>query len=253
MKQAVVLMTLACAAWPAIADEAPLRVLLLSGKNNHDWRATTPAVKELLEASGRFTVDVTEDPAACTAESLAPYAVIVDNWCSFPEMTGRPWGDAMERAFLDFVRDGKGLVLFHAATACFADWPEFDRLVGCAWRDGAGHSRIHEFKVEVVDHEHPVTGGMADFTTAPDELWHRLRPQPTMHVLCTAYSDPAQGGTGENEPVVVCTEYGKGRCLYNVMGHDVRAMEGVGWRTLMLRGTEWAATGRVTLPLPSGG
>ena len=52
------------------------------------------------------------------------------------------------------------------------------------------------------------------------------------------------------EPVVTWNEKGKGRCFHNILGHNVRAMKNSGWKTLMLRGTEWAATGEVTIPVP---
>ena len=251
MKQWIIFVTI-LAAVPAslCAGADPLRLLILTGRHNHDWQATTPVLERMYEESGLFTVDVTEDPAGCDGATLAKYDVIVDNWAAYPDMTGRQWGPTMESALLDFVRNGKGFVLLHAATACFADWPEFDTLAGCAWRDTAGHSAIHRFKVTIEDTEHPVTKGMTDFITGPDELYHRLTPQPTMHVLCTAFSAKEKRGTGEFEPAAVCTEYGQGRCFYNVLGHDVRAMQGAGFRALMLRGTEWAAAGEVTIPPP---
>ncbi|HEO71620.1 MAG TPA: ThuA domain-containing protein, partial [Candidatus Hydrogenedentes bacterium] len=231
------------------SDAEHLRTLILSGRNNHDWRTTTPALEELYRESGRFTVEITEDPSSCDADTLADYDVVVDNWAAYPEMTGRQWGETFENALLDFIRNGGGLVLLHAATACFADWPEFDTLAGCAWRDTAGHSAMHRFRVDIVDPEHPVTRGIHDFLHARDELYHRLTPQPSMHVLCTAFSAKEQGGTGEDEPVVVCTQYGRGRCFYNILGHDADAMQGAGFRTLVLRGTEWAATGKVSIPV----
>jgi hypothetical protein len=48
--------------------------------------------------------------------------------------------------------------------------------------------------------------------------------------------------------------YGKGRVFTTVMGHamgvDTTAIRCVGFRTTMLRGAEWAATGKVTIPIP---
>lgn len=36
----------------------PLRVLILDGRNNHDWRGTTEALQASLEGTGRFIVEV---------------------------------------------------------------------------------------------------------------------------------------------------------------------------------------------------
>jgi type 1 glutamine amidotransferase len=41
-------------------------------------------------------------------------------------------------------------------------------------------------------------------------------------------------------------DYGKGRIFHTILGHDVKAMENEGFQTLLLRATEWAATGKVS-------
>src|SRR5262249_44774982 len=48
---------------PGQAKEAKkIKVLIIDGQNNHNWRATTPVMKKALEDSGRFTVDVATSP-----------------------------------------------------------------------------------------------------------------------------------------------------------------------------------------------
>ena len=257
-RQTIVLVSLAAFACFADAEGGiappkngrPLRLLIFSGRNNHDWQVTTPLLQSIYEKSGRFAVDVTEDPAACDGALLAKYDAVVDNWSAFPDMTGRQWGGTAEKALLDFVRNGGGFVVMHAATACFADWPEFLALAGSAWRDGAGHGSIHAFPVKVVAPDHPITKGMPDFMTEPEELWHGQTLHPDAKVLCMAFSALEKNGTGQDEPAAVCMRYGRGRCFNSILGHDATAMAGVGWQTLMLRGTEWAATGAVTIPIP---
>jgi hypothetical protein len=76
---------------------------------------------------------------------------------------------------------------------------------------------------------------------------------PENIVLATAYSDPAKPeGTGRDEAMIWVKRYGRGRVFVNAMGHDVDAMKGKGFQTLMIRGIEWAASGKVTSPVPSG-
>ena len=229
----------------------PLRLLIITGRNNHNWRATTPVLKQLYEASGRFTVDVTTTPEKLDAATLAPYDAIVSNWSNWPKTKNRDWGETAEKAFLDFVRSGKGFALFHAAAAALHSWPEYQELIGTTWKLGqTGHGRVHEFKVTITDKGHPVTRGMKDFAT-PDELWHRLGTHGKLHVLCTAFSDKKMGGSGRDEPAAHVRHFGKGRCFHLVLGHHVPALKSLGTSTLMLRGTEWAATGKVTIPLPA--
>ena len=238
-------------AFPA-TEPAKLRVLILSGLNNHDWRSTTPVIKTMFTDCARFgTVDVTENPAGLNAATLARYDVLVSNWTPYPE-TGRTWPPETEAAFLDFVRKGGGVVVIHAAACTFQVWPEFQELIGLTWKANyTAHGTYHTFKVSVEDRAHPIAQGLSDLYTT-DELYHQMvqmAKQP-LHVVFKAFSAKEQAGTGKYEPVLVCTEAGRGRGVNLVLGHDAAAM-GAGFRTLLLRSAEWAATGQVTLPPPA--
>ncbi len=240
-------LAVACAAIAQTAGQPPLRALVLTGRHNHNWRETNPVLVNILEEGGRFTVEVTEDPTQLTRETLAGYDVVVSNWCVWPEVEQRPWGKQAEEAFLEFIRGGKGFALFHAASATMHTWPEFQAIIGSTWDlKQTGHGAIHAFEVKITDHDHPIMQGLTDFWIT-DELWHRTGKQPDIRVLATAFSDAAKGGSGNDEPVVLCTQFGAGRGFNLVLGHDARTMGNPAWRTLMLRGTEWAATGKVTI------
>ena len=85
-----------------------------------------------------------------------------------------------------------------------------------------------------------------------DELYANMRgPGQNMTILATAYSDPANHGTGHDEPMLMVLSYGKGRIFHTTMGHDVAALKCVGFITTFQRGTEWAATGKVTQKAPA--
>ena len=69
-------------------------------------------------------------------------------------------------------------------------------------------------------------------------------------LLATAWSNPEKGGTGNDEPVMVVTQYGKGRVYHHVLGHvweggDMRAFENDGFKQTLIGGCQWAATGEV--------
>ena len=72
-----------------------------------------------------------------------------------------------------------------------------------------------------------------------------MATQPEKKVLATAFSAKDRGGSGQDEPVAMTTEFGRGRCFNLVLGHNVAAMENAGFQTLLVRGVEWAATGKV--------
>ena len=61
-------------------------------------------------------------------------------------------------------------------------------------------------------------------------------------MLATADSD----WSGKTEPIVFVKKYGKGYVCHNLLGHDVKARDYPEYATLIVRGAEWAATGKVT-------
>ncbi|MBM3499922.1 MAG: ThuA domain-containing protein [Armatimonadetes bacterium] len=223
-----------------------IRTLLLTGANNHDWATSAPFCAALLEQSGRFEVMLTEDPSSALEGALGDYELL------FSDYNGPAWTEAAQANFEAAVRGGTGLVILHAADNAFPGWVEYEKMVALLWREGTGHGSFHEFPVSIVDGEHPVTRGMEDFHQW-DELYHRLvhMHEVPYQVLATGYSDPATGGTGNNEPVMVATQYGEGRIFHMVLGHvwpgnpDLRAFESPSFQQGLLRGCEWAARGDV--------
>ena len=273
-------------AGPACSEgprEAPIKVLIVDGHNNHNWRATTPLLKSELERTGRFAVDVSSNlkpgdkpgtaPSVPFPPDLGKYDVLVSNY------NGAPWPKEFQQQLEARLKEGKiGLVIVHAANNSFPGWGEYNAMIGMGWRDnrfgdrlvvddrgqekrvpkgegpGAGHGPQHAFKVTVRDPDHPVTKGMPrEWLHAQDELYQGMRgPARHVHLLATAYSDRKYRGTGEHEPMIWTVEYGKGRVFHTPMGHDLPALRCLGFVATLQRGTEWAATGRVTLPLPEG-
>ena len=248
---------LTAGAWAA--EEAKVRLLIVTGSHGHDWKGTTPVLKEFLEKTGRFEVDVTLDPPKdLNPETLARHDVVLLHYKETAEKPGR-WPETAENALLDAVRGGKGLVVLHYASSAFDDkkasWPEFEKLIGGGWRRSKGygaHAAPYQYRVEVKDAEHPVTKGFpASFLHARDELYHKLLQLPGNRVLLEALDDAPDGkGTGKKEPLVWVLEYGKGRVFHDALGHGVDQMKGPGFQSLLARGAEWAATGKVTLPVP---
>ena len=250
---------------PAQAPSPKLQVLILTGQNtaSHDWRGTTPVLRKLLEDSGRFEVRVTEEFRGGSAETLAPYDLLIVSYYDGrkPELR---WGERAETALANYVRGGKGLVVFHFATAAFDGWAEFEKMSGGNWRPNFGHhSARHDYTVSVRDPQHPILRGMrASFPQGNDELYANLKWQPegTFHVLATAWDDhslykPGEKqplpGAGLDQPSLWTVDYGKGRVFVDAMGHDPEAMKMPGFVSTLTRGAEWAATGRVTIPVPA--
>ncbi len=222
----------------------PVRVLIFSGQNNHNWIETTPRLKSVLEAGGRFLVDVTEHPEQCGAATFAKYDVLLSNWNAFGKPVVTHWPTPMREAFLDFVRDGKGFVAVHGGSSSFFDWPEYQRLGGAAWGSDTSHGRMHTNEVRVLSADHPVTAGLKSFETY-DEFWQSVQVAPGAMPLAEVTPKTEFGGSGKPEAVAFATRLGRGRGFTLLLGHDARAMESAGFEELLRRGTEWAATGSV--------
>ena len=231
----------------------PVRVLIITGDAHsaHNWRATTPAIAEVLAKGQKIETAVTTTPTRdLTAENLAKYDVLLLNYFDFTKPEASPettWTDANKAAFLKAVRDdGKGLVLLHHASGSFTkpNWAEFEQAVG-GWRTQGFHGPAHEFTVKktAAAADHPIgRNAPASFAHLTDELYQNsLLPAGTV-VLATAYSDPAKPrGTGKDEAIIWASPFGKGRVFEDLLGHDVAAIADPGNAQWLRRGVLWAA------------
>ncbi|MEM6673469.1 MAG: ThuA domain-containing protein [Planctomycetota bacterium] len=257
-----------------------IKVLIADGPQMaHSYLKTTPVLEQILDRSPRFEVDLTRSTKeACADGSYAPefskYDVVVMN-----EGFGAPdWPEATQKAFEEYMAGGGGMVSIHAANNCWPDWEEYNKMTavgGWAGRDetcgpylyiddegkvvrdpsegkGGSHGPQHEFELVVREQEHPITKGLPPtFKHGPDELYDRLRgPAEKVTILATAFSSEEYRGTGRHEPALMVVSYGEGRIFHTILGHDVAQIKEGSFVTTFLRGTEWAATGEVTIAAP---
>jgi type 1 glutamine amidotransferase len=253
--------TILLAQKPAPAPEPhKIQVLVITGQDQHPWREASPYLRGLLERTGKFEVRTAEEFRGAGPESLAPYDVAVLVY-SDEKMKIPSWSEVTKEALLSFVRSGKGLVVYHHSAASFQNWPEYRQLVGCVWRTGASyHAPVHDYKVDIKDPDHPITRGMTpSFMAKTDELYAGLdcEPMDTLHVLATGWDDhtlyrgrprePKPDSPSREEPLIWTRSYGTGRVFATMLGNDMRAVHTPGFVSTFVRGTEWAATGDVTI------
>jgi type 1 glutamine amidotransferase len=261
---------------PAIA------VMLLDGESagpHHKWQRVTPVLKKMLDETGLFAVSVVSAPPAngdfaAFAPEFTKYSVVVMNYDAPDER----WPAPLKTSFEQYMKSGGGLVVVHAADNAFPGWQAFNEMIGVGgWRDrneqagpywyyrdgklasdpspgrAGSHGRRVPFQVSLRDANHPITKGLPKlWMHQGDELYARLRgPGKNMTVLATAYSDPANAGSGHDEPQLIVLSYEKGRVFHTTMGHDIAALTSVDFVVTLQRGTEWAATGKVTQKVPA--
>lgn len=237
----------AAALLPAIAGwAAPARILILTGENNHDWRATTPVLKSILESDGRFVVAVETNVPAMSAAEFVRYDALLSNFNTYGQKNPRPvWDAKLRLAFVDYIRSGHGLIVVHAGSAGFYDWPEFQQIAGATWGPHTEHGGMHTNEILMLAIGHPVTAGLTNFETY-DEFWQNAQVAPGALALATVAPKLEFGGSSKPEPIAFATEFGQGRGFTLLLGHNAAAMESDGFKQLLRRGTEWAATGKVS-------
>jgi type 1 glutamine amidotransferase len=250
---------LALAAVPHVFAAEKLKALIVDGQNNHHWQETTPVLKKILEDSDLFVVTVATAPPGPDMSAFHPdfaaFDVVVSNY------NGLPWPDATKAAFEKYIREGGGFVSYHAADNAFPEWVAYNEMTGVGgWggrKNAQGNACGHHgarlpFQVTMCDVDNPIARGLPPvWMHVADELYDSLcGPAKDMDVVATAHSDPANKGTGENEPMLMTIRYGKGRVFHTTLGHDITAMQCVGFIVTLQRGAEWAATGNVTQKVP---
>lgn len=265
-----------------VSARKPIKTLLITGQNNHNWQVSHVVLKQILENSGRFDVDFVISPEQGKDMSgfvldFSPYQLVVLDY------NGDSWPEETNRRFLEYVQNGGGVVIYHAADNAFSKWPEFNRICALGgwegrnensgpyvyWKDGklvkdssagpgGSHGRQHEYVLNGRDKVHPVVKGLPlKWRHAKDELYDRMRgPGNIRDILYTVYSDKETNGSGREEPLVFTVDYGNARIFHTMLGHagatteDNIAMQCTGFQVLLLRGAEWAATGKVTQKVP---
>lgn len=267
----------------ADARTAKHKALVVSGQNNHNWEVSHKVLKLILDNSGMFETDIVLTAPAggdmsCFKPDFSAYDVVVLDY------NGDRWPAETDTAFMEYVRKGGGVIVYHAADNAFADWEEFNKVIalgGWEGRDeksgpyyylvdgqpvldsapgpGGSHGEQREFPMNARNAKHPIVKGLPEvWMHAQDEMYDRMRgPANIKDLLYSGFAIESRGGSGREEPLVFTVDYGKARIFHIMIGHcgptaeENPAMQCTGFQTLLLRGAEWAATGKVKQPVPS--
>ncbi len=192
----LLLLTIFGPALNAQTTPAPMKALIVTGQNYHPWKMTSEALKQMLEDTGLFQVDIAVSPPAKTSmkefkPGFSAYRLVVLDY------SGDDWPSATQKAFVAYVKNGGGVVVYHSANNTFPKWPEYNEIIGLAgwgertdkagpyvyWKEGqvvrnAGpgvcgyHGPEHPFLVVNRDSGHPITAGL------PERWMHGSNPGP---------------------------------------------------------------------------
>jgi type 1 glutamine amidotransferase len=222
-----------------------INVLVISGKNNHEWGKTTPLILKIFSKAKQFKVNVTEKPDTLSYYSLKKFDVIVSNWNTWPDNNLRMTPE-WEKDYSRFMKEGGGAVFIHAGASSFYGWDEYHRIGIGRWGEETRHGKPQKGKVSEFDQTHPITRGLKDFYIV-DELWEKTEIHPSATAIGSLSWTEESNGQQKIEKALFTNRTGKGRSFYTVMGHDERALSNTGLQTLLIRGTIWAS-GRDKMP-----
>jgi hypothetical protein len=263
-------------------DTNKIKVLIVDGFSNHDWKYNTQLLRGILEPTGLFEVSVSTAPPtngapgwAAWRPKFSDYDVVIQTCNDFK--SGTQWPGEVQAAFENYVTNGGGFFDYHSANNAFAKWPASNEMIGLGWRNkdfgwavavdtnenlvripaGEGLDTAHGPQSDVVIHNlgaHPIHAGLPRQWKTPHlEVYYYARgPAKNLEVL--SYGFDAK--TRMNWPTEWTVTYGKGRVYNSTFGHvwqgDVQppALRCAGVQTILVRALQWLAKRPVDFPVP---
>ena len=219
-----------CSAEEVDEEIASPEILIVGGHDAHDFdRWFNEEDSKTLSEIGA-NVSYTDDPEAVLPQLPNLDILYLSNNQPLPD-------PELHSSIHDFVEQGNGLLLVHAATWYIweNDWPEYYRdFIGGGTRS---HPPLGEFEVYVVDQGHPIMEGVPERFAIVDELYRFERDEEgaDMHVLAMGIEEE----TGEEYPVAWTVEYGNGQVVNITLGHDGDAHQHEAYITMLQKSVNW--------------
>lgn len=208
-----------------------LEILFLGDNGHHRPVERLPTLMAALGAKGvNFTyTDHLED---INPKNLAKYdaLMIYANW---DEIT-----PAAEKALLDYVASGKGILPIHCASFCFRNSPEYVKLVGGQfWRH-----KLDTIQAKVVLPTHLIVKDLPTIKSYDETYLHsQLQPDNNVLMVREIKADQKADRPETNiEPYTWTRTYGKGRVFYTAYGHDDNTWSNRAFQQLLYNGIIWA-------------
>lgn len=267
-----------------IYAQSKIKTLIVTGQEGaHSWELTSECIKQIMEKSEQFSVEMSITPTRdqdmlAYKPNFNKYDLVVFVY------GGKDFSITTQKDFEKYVQNGGGVVVVHASTIPFPNWVAFNEMIGLGgwnnrtvesagpfvyWKngrivydysssgEGGYHGKQRPFAITHRDSQHPILKGLPNsWEHVRDELYIHMRgPAKKMNILATSVDVDKE--LDRHEPILWTVDWGKGKIFVTLMGHvDVKqkssyAMECTGFQVTLLRGAEWAATGKVTQKIPA--
>ena len=193
---------------------------------------------------------MTELPDTLKYQDMKKFDVVVSNWNTWPDNVTRLTKE-WENDFSKYIKNGGGVVSFHAGASSFYRWDDYHRIGIGRW----GKDTKHGVQTKGKDILCLISNILSqkeyhDFYIT-DEIWEKTDIYPDAKPLASVSATDIKDGHQINENAVFVSQTGKGRSFYTILGHNERALLNSGLQTLLLRATQWVAQGDVTIEPPA--
>ncbi|MCK4746151.1 MAG: DUF1080 domain-containing protein [Bacteroidales bacterium] len=261
-------------------DNEKIKVLIIDGYSNHDWRYTTEIIYSILISTDLFEIDIATAPERDDPgydewnPRFKNYDVIVQNSNSIGNENY--WSFIAQRDFEKYMTEGGGMYVYHSANNAFTNWDEYNRMIGLGWRKadegvaieivngkikripiGEGKGTNHGPRLDIIVDkftDHPINNNYPKKWISPDtELYRYARGCAENIQILSVTRDTT---TGKNWPVEWVVNYGDGKVYNSTFGHiwhDVRmpvSIQCIGFQTTLIRAVQWLAGEEVTHQMP---
>jgi type 1 glutamine amidotransferase len=220
----------------SLAHEKPRKALFVYG----GWKGHAPEkyrdmIVPWLKSEGfEVTVSDTLEPYA-DHKLMGEVDLIVQIWTQ-----GTITREQL-KGLLAAVAGGVGLAGWHGGLAdSFHDSQRYEYMIGGQWVEHPGNDGVR-FRVNITDHQDPVTQGLADFDVVSEQYYMHVDPNNKVLATTTFNADHDYWVKGATMPVAWKKVYGKGRVFYTALGHQPAVFESPEALTMLHRGILWAA------------
>lgn len=261
--------------------KANIDVLIVDGFSNHSVAKTTQKIKDILASDPSFKVDVSTMPSFGSEgwktwnPEFASYDVIIQTCNNIKDKTIQ-WPDRVQADLISYIHGGGGMHVYHSANNAFADWPEYNQMIGMGWRGvdygkalqikdgtvveipaGIGKRTRHGPRIDAVFNrfgDHPIHANLPRSWKSADVEVYAYTRGPAENLTVLSYArEPVNDIDFPTEWVV---EYGAGRTYTSTYGHywenqdNPPGVRDVAFQTLMMRALQWLAKKPVTQNVP---
>ena len=223
------------------AGQKKLRLLYVTQSMGfrHQSLHKSEEVMEQLGNKNDFEVTLTQmAQLKLTAANIKNYDVIV-----FYTTGELPLSDDQKTLLLNWIKGGKLFLGLHSATDTFYKWPEYGEMIN-GWFDGHPWTQETEVTIKVDDRSHPITSHLPESMTFKEEIYQlkEFNPEKVKVLVSldtTKTNMTLRGIRAKQFPLVYFRDYGKGKVVYNAIGHRPDIWTSEWYQTMIVNTIKW--------------